>query len=209
MAFLATSMMDEHPKGRSHWRCRCPAISISSIASVHWFYYARYFKQAIGGIMQSNRECIQMQIRHLYAKCKCFTIMNRHSVLIFFLFSSPQPYLQPLLSRVLCLLQCHHCLCFIYPFSTLAPSFLAIRRSQTLNYVMPNQLFRVPKDPRVHSLLYGPSTLSYLTSLPSVVGIRHHWMQVCKSQFSKARHRSRQFSSQYCWWKFVSDADSC
>ena len=85
--------------------------------------------------MQSNRECIQMQIRHLYAKRKCFTAMNRHSVLIFchFLFSSPQPYLQPLLSRSLCLLQCHHSLCFIYHFPAPAPSFLAIRRSHTLD----------------------------------------------------------------------------
>ena len=200
------------PQRCSCWRCRCPAISTSSTVSVYWFYHARFFNQTIGNIMQSNRECIQMQIHHLYAKCKCFILVNLHGMLIFchFLFSSPRPHLQPLLPlpRVLCLLQCHHSLCFILPFSAPAPLFLAPRHSQTLNYAMPNQLFRVPKDPKAHFLPYDPSTLSYLTSLSSIVGFSHHWTQVCKSQFSKARHWSRQFSSQYCWWKFVSDADS-
>jgi len=133
--------------------------------------------------------------------------VNRHSVLIscHSPFSSPQPYLQPLLPQVLCLLQCHHSLYFILPSSTLAPLFLAPQRSQIFNYAMPNELFRVPKDPRVHSLPYGPSTLSYLTLLSSVdfptTGCKFASSNSQKPDTDPDNSRHNTADENFCWMR--------
>jgi len=181
-----------------------------TMLSVFRSHHAQYCKQTIGRILKISRKCDTASSMQNVGVLPSWTVIGV-LIICHSSFSSPQPHLQPLLPRVPCLLQYNHSLCLIPSSSALAPLFPAPRHSQVLNYTTPNQLFRVSKEPRVQALPYGPSTLSYLTSLSSPVGFSYHWTQVRKLQFSKAQHRSRKFSPQYCqrdYRLFLSDADS-